>query len=120
VLTIPALVIDVTDRDDPVRVGENTVYRITVKNVGTGPTPACAWWRSSRGPPVREGQRPDAGKSGESRVVFDALPQLAAGQSATWEVEVKAAEAGDVRFRVEMTSDSLKEPVIGTQPTRLY
>lgn len=121
VLTIPSLVMEVTDRDDPVRVGEGTVYRITVRNVGSGADrdvkivatlPEKLTYVESTGP--------STGHAAGQRVTFDTLQQLGPGQAATWTVEVKAAEAGDVRFRVELTSESLKEPVMETQSTKLY
>jgi uncharacterized repeat protein (TIGR01451 family) len=121
VLTIPSLVMEVTDRDDPVRVGEATSYRVTIKNVGSGPD---ADVRVSAVVPEQleyvQATGPTQAKAAAGRVTFDPLPTLAAGQSVTWTVEVKAAAAGDVRFRVEMTSGSLKEPVVGTESTKLY
>jgi uncharacterized repeat protein (TIGR01451 family) len=121
VLTIPSLLMEVTDREDPVRVGEATAYRITVRNVGSGADrdvkivatlPDKLQYVESTGP--------TAGKVSGKQIVFESLQQLGPGQTATWNVEVKAAEAGDVRFRVELTSESLKEPVIETQSTKLY
>jgi uncharacterized repeat protein (TIGR01451 family) len=121
VLTIPSLVMEVTDRDDPVRVGEATAYRITVRNVGSGADrdvkvvatlPEKLTFVETTGP--------TPGHAAGQRITFDSLQQLGPGQSISWTVEVKAAEAGDVRFRVEMTSESLKEPVIETQSTKLY
>ena len=53
-------------------------------------------------------------------MTFEALPRLDPGQSVTWTVEARAENPGDVRFRVDLTSETLTEPVVGTQPTRLY
>jgi hypothetical protein len=47
------------------------------------------------------------------------VPTLAAGASATWTVEVKAVRAGDARFGIEMTSDSLTKPVDESESTRV-
>ncbi|MDB5294024.1 MAG: omcB, partial [Phycisphaerales bacterium] len=121
VRTIAALAMDVADRDDPVRVGEATVYRITVRNQGTGPDrnvkvvaslPPQLAFVAAGGPTV--------GTADGAKVTFAPLAQLDPGQAMTWTVEVKAAEAGDVRFRVDLTSESLTDPVVGTQPTRVY
>ena len=36
VLTFPALLLELVDRQDPVRVGDTEVYRVTVLNQGSG------------------------------------------------------------------------------------
>lgn len=121
VQTIASLVMEVTDRDDPVRVGEATVYRITVRNVGSGAdsdVKVVATLPEKVELVGTTGMTP--GKADGRRVTFDALPKLDAGGTATWVVEVKATEAGDARFRAELTSGTLAEPVIGTQSTRVY
>jgi uncharacterized repeat protein (TIGR01451 family) len=121
VQVIASLVMDVTDQDDPVRVGEAVKYRITVQNTGSGPDrnvkvvavlPPQLQFVSAGGP--------TAGTAEGQRVTFGSLADIPPGQSATWVVEAKAAQAGDARFRAELTSESLAEPVIGTQPTRIY
>ena len=121
VQTIAAIAMEVADRDDPVRVGEATVYRVTVRNQGSGPDrnvkvvatlPSQLAYVQSSGP--------TPGAVDGQRVTFDPLPRLDPGQSVTWTVEVRAENAGDVRFRVDLTSETLTESVVGTQPTRLY
>ena len=37
-----------------------------------------------------------------------------------WEVVAKAAKAGDVQFKVNASSDSVKVPAEKTEPTKLY
>lgn len=121
VKTIAAPDIQVTDVDDPVRVGEMTRYRIVVSNGGSGPDRNV---RIVATLPVQmkfiQATGPTPAKSVDGKITFEPLSKLDAGQTVTWLVEVKAEEAGDVRFRAEMTSESLTEPVIGTQSTRLY
>lgn len=121
VQTIAAVAMDVADRDDPVRVGEATVYRITVRNQGSGADrnvrvvatlPSQLAYAQSTGP--------TPGVVGGQRLTFEPLPRLDPGQSVTWTVEARAESPGDVRFRVDLTSETLTEPVVGTQPTRLY
>ena len=53
-------------------------------------------------------------------VKFAPVATLAAGRSAQWEMTVSAKQAGDVRFDVQLESDSLTKPGSKSEPTRLY
>lgn len=121
VRTIAALAMQVTDNEDPVRVGEATTYRIVVKNGGSGADQNIKVV-ATLPPQVKLVQTtgPTPGTADGSKVTFAPLNRLDAGQTVSWLVEVRGEEAGDVRFRVEMTSESLTVPVIETQSTRLY
>ena len=121
VMTIAALLLEAVDLSDPVRVGEDVVYRITVTNQGSGPDtnirvtaklPAEEQFVSANG--VTE-----ATADGQT-VKFAPVATLAAGRSARWELTVKAKQAGDVRFEVLLESDSLTKPGSKSEPTRLY
>ena len=125
ILTIPALVLEAVDLADPVRVGENVVYRITVTNQGSGPDnnisvtaelPAELEYVSSKG--VTEG-RQERGQKGEV-VKFAPVATLAPGRTALWELTAKARQAGDIRFEVQLQSESLTKPAYENEPTRLY
>jgi uncharacterized repeat protein (TIGR01451 family) len=119
--TLPALRLEVVDLDDPIRVGDNVVYRVTVKNQGTGPDANVAITATL--PPeltyvTSEG--PTAGKANGQTVTFAPVPTLAAGEEAVWRIQTKAGKPGDVRMRVQLKSDSLTEPAAESEPTRLY
>ena len=120
-MTIAALLLEAVDLSDPVRVGENVVYRITVTNQGSGPDtnirvtaklPNEEQYVSARG-------STEATAEGQT-VKFAPIAILAAGRSAQWEMTVAAKQAGDVRFEVQLESDSLSKPANETEPTRLY
>ena len=51
---------------------------------------------------------------------FAPVQTLAAGRSASWELTAKANQAGDVRFEVQLESESLTKPVNENESTRLY
>jgi uncharacterized repeat protein (TIGR01451 family) len=119
--TIPALQLECVDGTDPVRVGGNIVYTITVRNEGSGPDTNV----NVRADIPEEMDYVGAGrgasdvKANGRRITMATIPTLAAGATATWTVEVKANRAGDVRFGVELTSDSLTKPAGETEPTRI-
>jgi uncharacterized repeat protein (TIGR01451 family) len=118
---IPALLLEANDHPDPVRVGENTTYTISVTNQGSAADhnirlvatlPDGEQYVNSDGPT----QVDVAG----STLTFAPLAAISPKQVATWHVEIKATKAADVRFKVEMSSDSFKEPAVKMEQTRLY
>lgn len=118
---IPAILLEVIDVTDPVEVGTNTTYVITVTNQGSAPDtnvrvvatlPAQQSFVSATGAT----NVASAGKT----LTFAPVGTLGVGQQAAWRVVVKADAQGDVRFRIEMTSDQLTSPVIETEATNLY
>ncbi len=118
---IPAILIECVDNPDPIEVGKNVTYTITVTNQGTAvgtnikldcTLPAQEEFVSADGPTRGTG----SGKS----VTFEPLPSLAPKATATFRVTVKGTDVGDVRFRVEMTSDQLTSKVMETESTNIY
>lgn len=121
IMTIPALVLEAVDVSDPVKVGENVVYRIVVTNQGSGPDnnirilarlPAELQYVSARG-------TTEATAEGQT-VRFAPVQTLAPGRSATWELTAKGNHPGDVRFEVQLESESLTKPASENEPTRVY
>ena len=121
---IAAILMEVVDISDPIRVGDKETYVITVTNQGsrmdtniqivcdledsmelvsaTGPTGAPSFRAAGR------------------TVTFVPLRSLAPKAKAVWRVIVRAAGEADARFQVTMTSDQLKRPVRETEATNFY
>ncbi|HEV7299754.1 MAG TPA: CARDB domain-containing protein [Tepidisphaeraceae bacterium] len=119
--TLPALLLEVVDRDDLVRIGESAYYTIKVTNQGTGPDTNIGITATL--PPELQfvsGSGASQAQNQGQEVRFAPVPSLAAGKSIEWNVEAKATKAGDVRFRLDMNSDSLGKNVTETEATRLY
>lgn len=119
--TIPAVLLEMIDINDPVEVGSNEIYVITVTNQGSAPD------TNIRMKGFLEGEMEFVSASGATRgthadktVTFEPLPRLAPGAKAEWRVIVKALAPGDVRFRVEMNTDELDREVIKTEATRFF
>jgi uncharacterized repeat protein (TIGR01451 family) len=121
IMTISALVLEAVDVADPIRVGDNVVYRISVTNQGSGSDSNI---RVTAKLPQEEqyvSARGTTEATAEGQVVrFAPVQTLAPGRSANWEMTVKALQAGDVRFEVLLESDSLTKPASKSEPTRLY
>lgn len=118
---IPAILLEVIDVTDPVEVGTNTTYVITVTNQGSAPDnnvrvvatlPAQLSFISATG-------ATNISSAGRT-LTFAPVGVLGVGQQAAWRVVVKADAQGDVRFGISMTSDNLTSPVIETEATNLY
>ena len=118
---IPAILLEVVDLEDPIELGSNVTYKITVTNqgsaVGTNIKVACVipveqTYVSSDG-------RTKAAVDGQN-VTFAPLASLAPKAEAEYTVTVKARRAGDVRFKVTLNSDQMTTPAMETEATRLY
>lgn len=119
---IAAILLEVVDQNDPVEVGGQEVYTITVTNQGSAPgtgirvtamLPQEQTYVSSAGPT-------DASVSGQT-IEFAPLGSLAPGAQATYRVTVRGTAAGDVRFRATLTSNEISDPAVEeTEATRFY
>lgn len=119
-LTLPALVLEMVDESDPVKVGEETAYTIVVRNQGTGPDqnvqitanlPENLEFLEARGTTEVQAE----GKT----LTFQPIKTLGPNEKAQWTVRVKANSEGDVRNQIELTSEYLDQPVSEYEPTRV-
>ncbi len=123
---VPAFRLEVVDTDDPVEVGGKTTYKIAVTNQGTLPgsqvqitaiVPKQMRLINANGPSKPEIAPP--GADGQ-RVNFPAVDSLAPKGVLNYSIEVEALQPGDIRFRVELRSATLVEPVIKEESTAVY
>jgi uncharacterized repeat protein (TIGR01451 family) len=121
VATLPALRLEVVDVEDAIKVGENVVYRITVKNQGSGDDQDIRIVATlpEEETFVRSSGTTTARVDGQV-ITFEPVLRLEPEKTAEWRIEAKAGRPGDVRFEVKMTSRSLTKPAVETEPTRLY
>jgi uncharacterized repeat protein (TIGR01451 family) len=118
---IPAILLEVIDLEDPIEVGANEVYVITVTNQGS------AVGTNIRVVATLTAEQEYVSSEGEVRasvdekvVTFAPIPALAPKAKATLRLVVKATAPGDVRFKVSMTSDQFQTPVTETESTNIY
>ncbi len=118
---VPAILLETVDQADPIEVGAEEVYTITVTNQGTADDnniriecllPAELDFVSAEGPTKFTAE----GKT----VKFAPLPALAPKAKAVYRVVVKGNKAADVRFTTVLTSDMLSSPVQETESTHVY
>jgi uncharacterized repeat protein (TIGR01451 family) len=119
---IPALLLEVVDNNDPVRVGENTTYVINVVNQGSALDQNIRV-QAELEPNMQfisiEG--PTRGSAEGQTINFEPLPSLQPGARATWRLTVRAQDAGNTRFSVRVNSQQIGDrPVTETESTTLF
>jgi uncharacterized repeat protein (TIGR01451 family) len=121
VVGIPAILLETVDLEDPIEVGANETYQITVTNQGSADgtnirvvctLPAEMDYVRSDGPT----RATAVGKT----VTFAPLARLAPKAKAVYRVVAKGTKAGDVRFKVELNSDQMTSPASETESTHIY
>lgn len=118
---IAALQMEVVDLVDPVPVGGETEYEIRLLNQGTS---ACTGVRIvarvPEGLAVQQVSGPTRHSLDAGMLHFEPVARLAARADVVYRVRVRGVAAGDQRFRVEMTCDQLRRPVIKEESTHVF
>jgi uncharacterized repeat protein (TIGR01451 family) len=113
------LEVDVTDSEDPVEVGAETTYKIRVLNSGTKMESNIQV--ICRLPEQMEFVKGNMRFHVEGRtIVFDPLPNLAPNGEVIYSVTAKGMQPGNLRFNVQVRADSLSEPILREEVTRVY
>ena len=122
VRTISALQLEVVDKNDPVRVGDQTVYEVTVINEGSAEDRNVSVTAMlPEGMSFVSGEGASEVSSSGRELTFAPIETLAAGDAVTWYVTVQAEEAaGGQKFGVELNSENSDGPTTEEEPTRLY
>src|SRR5207248_10478927 len=119
---LPAFRLEVIDHPDPIEVGGRTTYTIDVTNQGSLPgnqvqitayVPMEMRVVNARGPttPRIEG----------NKITFPGIDSVQPKQTVEYIVEAEALKPGDVRFRVELRSQTLgNTPVVEEESTNIY
>jgi uncharacterized repeat protein (TIGR01451 family) len=118
---LSAILLEVVDTEDPIEVGADTAYEIRVTNTGSKTETDIKIVATI--PPQMEFkgvQGPCKAHEDGRQITFDPLPKLAPRADAIFRVNVKGIQPGDVRFKVQVTSTNLQEPVIEMEATRIY
>ncbi len=118
---VPAILLEVIDLTDQIRIGNDVTYRIMVTNQGSvvGTNIAVQAVLEPEMEYVSSVGATRGSLSGDT-ITFAPLPSLAVQARAIWEVTVKAKAQADVRFRVKMKSDQITRDVEETESTNFY
>jgi uncharacterized repeat protein (TIGR01451 family) len=118
---LAALMVEMVDTEDPIEVSGDTAYEVRITNTGSKTetdiklvafVPDKMQFKNAQGP-VRYREE---GKT----IVFEPIVQLAPRADAIFRINVKAMDAGTVRFKIQVSSATLTESVIKEEATRIY
>lgn len=119
---VAAVRFDVLGLENPVSVGKEVTYEIRVMNQGTG---ACSNVRVAA--TLAEGtefvaattgnNQGGAAKADGRQLTFDPIPSLGVKGEVVYRVRVKGTTPGDLRFRVQLSCDQLKTPLVKEEST---
>jgi len=114
----PALNVCITDSDDPICIGDTTSYTISVVNQGSeadSNVVVTVRFPKEVTPVAAVG---DANGTVSGQVVtFAPVANLSPRQTLRYRVDARAKESGDARIVVEVSSDSIKTPIMQQEST---
>lgn len=117
---IADLKLTVNDPQGPLPVGKEVVYEIVVLNRGrreASNIDLVAQFSDGIEPSAASGQRSEIVPG---QVVFEPIRTLPAGGQLTIKITAKAAKAGNLRFRAELTCSELETKLVSEGSTRFY
>ncbi|MEO0605564.1 MAG: hypothetical protein AAF211_29300 [Myxococcota bacterium] len=118
---IPAVLLEVVDLVDPVLVGGETTYVITVTNQGSAlDEQISVVCEIEEGVEFVSATGATAGSARGRTITFTPLPSLAPKQQAEWRVVVRGVSPRDTRFSVRMETAGRDRPATETEPTFIY
>lgn len=118
---LAAIHFQAADTIDPVEVNGETTYEIRVVNQGSK---AAGNVRLSVQLPAElkalAADGPSRYAIEGNQVVFEQLARLAPKADAVYRVRVQALRPGDLRTRIQLTTDDMQTPVVKEESTRVY
>ena len=118
---VPALMFEVVDLEDPIEVGKETTYEIRVANTGTT---HCTNVKVTAA--MSEGLVPGQVTSSVPHkivgqtLVFEPVAKLAVKADLIIRVKAKGTIPGDQRFKVQLSCDQMKQPVVKEESTSFF
>jgi uncharacterized repeat protein (TIGR01451 family) len=119
--------VEIIAQNNPVEIGVETAYEIHVRNDGSkaaeNVTIACQMVPASAVEILRvEGATAPMAPSGNEKGLFPfrPIPLLDPGKTAIYRVYVRGKQEGNHRFRVRLSADSIKEPLVYEEMAKFY
>lgn len=117
---IPAMLLDGFDDPDPVQVGGNTTYTLTVTNQGFADLTNVSLDVTLDAANVMTYVSSSGGTNAGGKVTFPAIPVLKPKEKRTFTVTVKAAAEGQVQVKAEAKSNEITRTLIKTETSNFY
>jgi len=116
---VPAIRFEVIDIEDPVEAGKEAIYEIKVVNQGTAAcTNVIIAATLAEGTAATGATGPTQARGQGQSLNFDGIASLAPKQEASFRVRVKGNLAGDLKFKVQLTCDEIRTPIVKEENTR--
>jgi hypothetical protein len=118
---VAAVRFDVKGLENPVEVGKDAIYEIRVTNQGTGVcTKVQLMAAMAENTTFTGANGPTTVKAQGQTLVFEPIQSLAVKGEMVYTVRVRGAVPGDHRFRVQLTCDQVRTPVVKEESTSFY
>ena len=118
---VPAVGFEVVNVDNPAEVGKEVTYEIRITNQGTRPlTNLKLAAVLSEGLTVTEVTGPAKHALSGQTVGFEPLARLAVKADVVIRLKAKGTTAGDLRCKVQLSCDQLKQPVFKEESTVFF
>lgn len=116
-----SLQVQIKDRDDPLEKGKETVYAVRITNIGsTLATNVRAVISLSEGlEPSGFAQAPTAYTMSGRDIVFNPIPRLQPGATATIHLSARGSATGSQNVRVQVVSDQARAPIARDEQTQV-
>ena len=118
---MPAVRVEVVDDPDPVEIGGETVYTISVMNQGTAQdsnVEVTAVFPNSMKPLAVAGAI--GSQIQGQKVIFAPVPVIDPKQEIIYRIKAQALSVDDARLKVYVKTNLLETPVIEEESTHLY
>ena len=118
---LAAVLFQFSHTKDPLEIGGETTYEITVVNQGSKASSnlqMAVFLPPELKPLAAEG--PTQYTIQNNKVVFESLPQLAPKSVAAFRVRAQGIRPGDLRVRCQLMTDEMQRPVVKEESTRVY
>jgi len=118
---VPAVAFEVVNLDNPAEVGKEVTYEIRVLNQGTCPLSNVRIGAAlTEGLTVTSVTGPSKHTATGQSIGFDAIPRLAVKADVVIRIKAKGTVAGDLRCKVQLSCDQLKQPVFKEESTMFF
>lgn len=116
---LPALAIEVSDRDDPVTLDTAIDYDVVVSNRGTAAATGIHLQGELTNLTIQSAQGNLPTKVADGRLEFGTIPRLAPGEILTCRIAALATKAGESRLAVAIHDDDQKDDRILSQESTI-
>ncbi|MEZ6143708.1 MAG: hypothetical protein R3B84_24350 [Zavarzinella sp.] len=118
---VPAVNFEIINVDNPAEVGKEITYEVRVINQGTSPLTNLRLVAGySEGLQVGDIQAPVKYTSSGAIITFEPIPRLGVKADAVVRIKVKGTKPGDMRCKVQLSCDQIRQPVTKEDSTIFY